>query len=124
MQHSDFIALVEVAKEILCEQLNLHTKLTGLPLSVYVSQKFQNSVEVNHGPRIKVSMTPGTFDPNNCFSASISKTPEIVAGTPDKKSAKHVDAIKDWIVVNHDTLLDYWNCNKDIHVVKHELKKI
>jgi hypothetical protein len=81
--------------------------ISGLPQNIYVSTK--DSVHGAHGPRIKVSNIPGTFSRTDNFVVSIDKiNPEIKSGKSIYKNSQNED-IFDWVLLNHKTLMKYWN---------------
>lgn len=79
---------------------------SGIPVVIYVSTK--QSVKERHGPRIKVSNIKNTFSDADTFAIDISKNPAPIAG---KVKLKHdeVEDICDWIKLNYDALMKYWN---------------
>ena len=74
-------------------------KDTGLKEIIWVSPK-----NANHGPRIKVYSLNKSKD----FSVTIEDEPRIVAGKSFVTS-KEFDKIVDFIKLNKENLLKYWN---------------
>ena len=94
----------EFITQDLFEMANLRSKSTGLPMSIYVSEK--NS---QHGPRIKVSgKYTDKIDSHIFFSVSIADTPEIVAGTCGEITTSDLTKVFNWVKSNKDALLKYW----------------
>ena len=88
----------------LWEMTNLRPKDTGLDQHIWMSGKGG----AKHGPRVKVSNTPGKFDSNDSFSMSVDHEPVKRAGTV-KIKPEHVEKIRDWIKLNHDHLHKCWH---------------
>ena len=74
-------------------------KDTGLKEIVWVSPK-----NVNHGPRIKVYNLNKSKD----FSVTIEDNPRVVAGKCFV-SGKEFERIVEFIKINKENLLKYWN---------------
>ena len=45
---------------------------------------------------------------NDHFALSVADSPEIVGGTCKLKSSE-LDVVKNWIILNKEPLIDYWN---------------
>jgi len=59
-------------------------------------------------PRIKVSNTIGKFNSIDNFSVSVDHHSEVMIGS--MKIAPHqLDAVKDWIILNHNHLHKIWH---------------
>ena len=43
------------------------------------------------------------------FSVSIEDNPRVLAGDSSIVSAKVLEQVKEWIILNKDLLLEYWN---------------
>lgn len=92
-------------QDTLFEMANFGTKTTGLPMIVYVSEK-----KASHAARIKVSRTYNhRVLIGDTFSISISDNPKIVAGDEGKITSSDLKKVFDWIILNKETLLKYWN---------------
>ena len=91
----------------LFELANLYPTTTGLPMTVWVSPRGN----AQHGPRVKVCMAHGNrMNISNTAVVGIDPAPWLIEGsltTPDRL------AVFDWIRLNHDALLDYWDGNSD-----------
>jgi hypothetical protein len=86
------------------EMTSVSTWYSGLGHFIWVSPRGG----AKHGPRIKVSNTPGKFDAADNFSVSITLEPEIRAGIC-KLEPDDLDSVKDWIRINYDHLQNVWN---------------
>jgi len=79
---------------------NLAPKHTGLPFVVWISPKGNS----RHDARVKVSpgskATPGEF-----VTVAIRPNVRIVNG---RLSPAHLDLLKQWIELNRDTLIAFW----------------
>lgn len=107
-------------QEDLFELANFSTKITGLPMIVYVSGK-----QSSHAARIKVARTyKKNFIAGDTFSMSVSDRPKIVAG--DQGDIEEVDLVqvKEWIILNKEALLKYWNLKISTDELIEVLKKV
>jgi len=82
---------------------NLSPRMTGLPMSVWVSPRGN----ARHDVRIKVNMAHGnqmTID--NTAVVAVRPTPRVLAGrlTPSDRRA-----VADWIRLNEETIIAYWD---------------
>jgi hypothetical protein len=82
---------------------NLSPRMTGLPMSVWVSPRGN----ARHDVRIKVNMTHGnqmTID--NTAVVAVRPTPRVLAGrlTPGDRRA-----VADWIRLNEEAIIAYWD---------------
>jgi len=94
-----------IVERELYEMARVQPANSGLPCILFVSTK--TYVKGRHGPRIKVSNIPGTYSDFDNFVVTIAKPPLVVAG--DVKFKKSVvDDIIDWVALNYDSLLKYW----------------
>lgn len=82
------------------EMANVRPERTGLPFIVYISEKGNS----RHASRVKVSKSarPTSFD----ASVSIEPDVNVVAGD---LPASDLALLRQWINLNKDTLLGYWN---------------
>jgi len=96
--------------DYLFEMSNLQKHDTGLDKTVWVSVKKHSA-----GPSIKVNFDNSLrFDDNKNFSVSIDAQPRVVAGDTEENVIKKIgknslDDIYDWVLLNKDVLLKYWN---------------
>jgi hypothetical protein len=95
---------------------------SGLPWIIFISSK--DYVQQRHWARLKVSNVKGTFSSNDNFSVSISKEPKVLAGKAKMDQAE-LDDIFDWIIINYEPLMKYWNDEYESDAeVYSDLKKI
>ena len=86
---------------------NLSPRMTGLPMSIWVSPRGN----ARHDIRIKVAMTHGSrmnFD--DTAVVAVRPAPRIVAG---RLSTEDRRAVADWIRLNYEALLAYWDDQLD-----------
>ena len=80
---------------------NLSPRMTGLPMSVWLSPRGN----ARHDVRIKVNMTHGnqmTID--NTAVVAVRPTPRVLAG---RLSPSDQRAVADWIRLNEDSIIAY-----------------
>jgi hypothetical protein len=108
----------------LFEMSNLHKKTTGLPVNIYVSSG--GPTNNRHGPRIKVMTNSGDkFNPYQTTSIILKKdiTPDDIVGY-DKLPADILSSVRDYINLNYDVLLAYWNDELDTNDLIKNLKRL
>jgi len=111
-----------LTEEVLYEMARVQRKNSGLPQQIFVTTRDYGTG--NHWARIKVSNIPDTFSKTDNFVVTISKTPQVVAGNP-KFNASQLEDVFDWVKLNYDTLLKYWNKEYDDDADFYaELKKV
>jgi hypothetical protein len=82
---------------------NISPRMTGLPMSVWVSPRGN----ARHDVRIKVNMTHGRqMSIDNTAVVALRPVTRVVAGrlSPDDRRL-----IFDWIGLNYEAILAYWN---------------
>jgi hypothetical protein len=89
----------------LFEMSNISREDSGLPVRVWVSSKM--SAAERHGPRLKVEL-PGKGSPNIPVLLKMDITADDVVGY-DKLPAKILSPLRDFINLNYDILIQYWN---------------
>lgn len=106
--------------DTLYEMANFGTKTTGLPMIVWVSEK-----KASHAARIKVARNYNhRVLVGDTFSVSISDAPEIVAGDKGKITMTDLNKVFNWVVLNQEPLMKYWNNNLITDELIGELKKV
>ncbi len=87
----------------LFEMANLYPAETGLPMTVWVSPRGN----ARHGVRIKVNMTHGNqMNISNTAVVAVRPTPCLITGRLLPADAQ---AVFEWLRLNTDTLVAYWN---------------
>jgi len=77
-----------------------------------------------HGPRVKVSAHyTNNIQPDDLFVMTVSHEPVIVAGKSYLDS-NTIESIMDWIKINHDALVAFWNYKVDDDQVKKMVSKV
>lgn len=89
----------------LFEMANIREKDSGLPMTMFVSSK--QYVGGRHGPRLKVSNLRNKFSADDNFVVILSKDPVI--GKNAKYKESELNTLMDWVKLNLNTLLKYWN---------------
>lgn len=84
----------------LFEMVNIRPELSGLPFIVWIPEKGG----ARHDVRVKVSPGPRVRE----FAATVSVRPqiEVIAG---ELSTENLRALREWIDLNRDTIVKYWN---------------
>ncbi|MDZ4362175.1 DUF4160 domain-containing protein [Brevundimonas sp.] len=97
---------------------NLRPKHTGLPMTVWVS----NRGHARHDARVKVCRTPGDWiDTDDMPVVGIRPTPTLLEGQLDHASLK---LVQKWVTLNQATLIAYWNSELDTVEMIQSLKRI
>jgi hypothetical protein len=101
------------------EMANFYPRQTGMSLVLWLGE-----VGGQHGPRIKVSNTPGKFNKHDNFVVTVSKNPYVKTPKSVKVSQDQVNDVIDWIKLNHDILMNLWNMHEtgDGDAASEELK--
>ena len=100
----------------LFEMANLFPRTTGLPMTVWVSPRGN----ARHDVRVKVHMTHGNqMNPANTAVVAVRPAPRVIAGqlSPDDRAA-----VFQWILLNSDALVAYWEGQIDTIQLGHALK--
>ena len=112
------------ARDELFEMANLRKRETGLPVNIYVSSG--GTVNKHHSPRIKVMYdTSNRFNPHATVSVILKQdvTPTDVVGYNNLPN--HIlTPIRNYINLNFDVLIDYWNDKIDTIELSRKLKKL
>lgn len=96
-----------LSEDILYEYANLDYRHTGLSNIVVHVYSQDDSKKLQHGPRVKVSNVYGKYSVSDNFVIDV-KNKTIVEGQC-KLTRKELANIIEWIQLNHDTILEYWN---------------
>ena len=82
---------------------NVQPKTTGLPMTVYISNK-----NARHGPQINVSQQYGDqMNARELFSMTIEEDPRVIR-KPGKIRVSDIRKVGQFIHENRELLLDYW----------------
>jgi len=83
------------------EMANLRAEHTGLPFIVFISQKGG----ARHDVRIEIARA-ARVRPSEMITVAIRRSIRVVSG----RLAPHfLDLLTQWVALNRDTLIDYWN---------------
>jgi hypothetical protein len=106
-----------VGSEDIFEMTNLSPRMTGLPMSVWVSPRGN----ARHDVRIKVNMTHGRqMNIDNTAIVAVRPSPRVVAGhltTDDRR------VVAEWTALNADAIIDYWDEKLDTDQFLGRLKR-
>jgi hypothetical protein len=107
-----------VGSEDIFEMTNLSPRMTGLPMSVWVSPRGS----ARHDVRIKVNMTHGRqMNIDNTAIVAVRPSPRVVAGhltTDDRR------VVTEWTALNADAIIDYWDEKLDTDQFLGRLKRL
>lgn len=95
---------------------NLSPRMTGLPMSVWVSPRGN----ARHDVRIKVNMSHGRqMSIDNTAVVALRPRPRVVTG---RLSSEDRRAITEWIELNSEAVIAYWNEEIDTDELLERLK--
>ena len=106
-----------LAEDELWRMANLSSKKTGLPFIVWIS----SGQGVRHAARVKVAREMSDL-PDNMTTVSIASPATIHDGPP--LAAADLRKLEDWINLNREALLDYWNCKLATDEVMERLRGV
>lgn len=104
-------------EEQLIEMSNLIKRKTGLPVNIWVDDIGIERKNKHDKPRIKVQNNTSDRRQSDTFSLSISKTPEVIAGTC-KLDSDILNEVKQYVIKHYDILIKHWNQEIDIEELK------
>jgi hypothetical protein len=108
----------EPESDELFEMANLFPRTTGLPMTVWVSPRGN----ARHEVRVKVNMTHGNqMTISNTAVVGVRPAPHLIAGqlSPDDRQAAF-----EWVSLNADALVEYWEGRIDTIQLGQALKPI
>jgi len=95
---------------------NLSPRMTGLPMAVWVSPRGN----ARHDVRIKVNMTHGIkMTIEDTAVVAVRPAPRVLAG---RLSSEDRRAVVDWIRLNYDAIIGYWEEQLDTGQLLERLK--
>jgi hypothetical protein len=104
--------------EDLFEMANLYPDTTGLPMTVWVSPRGA----ARHDVRVKVNMTHGNqMNIANTAVVGVRPRPRVIAG---QLSPADTQAVFEWVSLNADALVEYWEGRIDTARMVHALKPL
>ena len=111
-------AASDAESEDLHEMANLYPESTGLPMTVWVSPRGN----ARHDIQVKVNMTHGDrMDIANTAVVAVRPAPRIVAG---QLSPADAQAVFQWISLNAEGLIAYWEGQIDTARLIHRLRSL
>jgi hypothetical protein len=103
MRTIDQLPGIEVDEDFF-DTANLSPTLTGLPMVVWISEHGR----ARHDARVKVSLVHGRrAHPDQTASVSVRPAVDVIAGRP--LDPRDLTLVRQWIELNRDTILAYWN---------------
>lgn len=100
------------------EMVNLVPRMTGLPMTIWASPRGQ----ARHDVRIKVNPTHGRqMVIGNAVSVALRPAPPVAGGT---LSPSDRQAVFQWIALNDQALVDYWEFRIDADEFLQRLKPL
>ena len=102
----------------LFEMANLFPRTTGLPMTLWVSPRGTARNDV----RVKVNMTHGNqMTISNTAVIGVRLMPHLIAG---RISSNDEQAAFEWVALNADALVDYWEGRIDTVQLGQALKRL
>ena len=96
-----------IEAEDIFQMTNLSPRMTGLPMSVWVSPRGN----ARHDVRIKVNMTHGNqMSIDNTAVVAVRPSPRVVSGHLTSEDQR---AVADWILLNAAAIISYWDGDID-----------
>jgi hypothetical protein len=107
-----------VENDELFEMANLYPRTTGLPMTVWVSPRGN----ARHDVRVKVNMMHGDrMSIDNTAVVAVRPAPRIVEG---QLSAEDERAVSEWIRLNAEAIVAYWDGDIDTVQLAQALKPL
>jgi hypothetical protein len=117
-QATDPEEVVESDEKDLFEMANLYPDTTGLPMTVWVSPRGT----ARHDVRVKVNMTHGDqMNVRNTAVVAVRPTPRLISG---RLSRADTQAVFQWLTLNTDALVAYWDGRIDTARMVQALKAL
>jgi len=110
---------LKLDEEDLFEMANVREKQSGIPFVIFISSK--DAAMSKHGPRVKVSNLKDRWDPTSNFVVTI---PELRVIGDAKLTTDQLEDLKDWIKLNRDLIIKYWNKVIDDQEFLNSIKRI
>ena len=105
-------------EEGLFEMANLYPKHTGLPMTVWVS----NRSRARHDVRVKVCRARGDrMNIEDTAVVGVRPEPGLIEGPLD---GADLNLVKQWIALNEAVIIGYWEGSVDTVELVHALKKL
>jgi NAD(P)H-dependent FMN reductase len=105
-------------RELLEEMVSFRKNVTGVDNTIFISPKGFT----RHAARIKLAIDPSdSIDPRGATASIAIDGGAVVAG---EVSAELLKQVWQFIQLNHDVLLDYWNYLADTEELRARLKSI
>jgi len=106
------------ARELLEEMVSFRKNVTGVDNTVFISPRGFTQ----HAPRIKLAIDPpDSIDPRSVTASIAIDGGDVVAGDVPSELLRQA---RQFIEINRDVLLDYWNYVADTEDLRGRLKSI
>ena len=110
--------MVSEETDELFEMANLYPRTTGLPMTVWVSLRGN----ARHDVRVKVNMAHGNqMNIDNTAVVGVRPSPHLITG---RLSANDERAVFEWVVLNRDVIVAYWDGDIDTVQLAQALKPL
>jgi hypothetical protein len=94
--------VLDAEAEDIFQMTNLSPRMTGLPMSVWVSPRSN----ARHDVRIKVNMAHGNrMNIDNTAVVAVRPSPRVLAGCLESDDQR---VVAEWIALNFDAIISYW----------------
>jgi hypothetical protein len=105
-----------IDSEDIFQMTNLSPRMTGLPMSVWVSPRGN----ARHDARVKVNMAHGNnMSVDNTAVVAVRPSPRVVAG---RLTSEDERAVANWITLNSASIIAYWDGSIDTGQLIESLK--
>lgn len=110
--------LADSETDELFSMVNLSPRLTGLPMTVWVSPRGQ----AQHDVRVKVNLTHGRrMTIHDAAVVTVRPSPQVLSG---QLPAADLQAVAAWIRLNEALLVDYWEFRIDTDELLRRLQRL
>ena len=107
------------------EMSSIRKRDYNLPVNIWIDDIGSERKTKHNIPRIKVQNDySDTLNSRNLFSLSIEKNPKILAGEYDGIKSKDIKIIKDFVKLNEESLMKYWNQEIGLRELLSQLKEL
>ena len=107
------------------EMSSIRKRDYNLPVNIWIDDIGSERKTKHNMPRIKVQNDySDTLNSRNLFSLSIEKNPKILAGEYDGIKSKDIKIIKDFVTLNEESLMKYWNQEIGLRELLSQLKEL
>lgn len=125
MDDKELYKLIE-HRDKFCEMSNFRKKITGLPVNLSLQIETDEEKNYQHNlPRLKFQNNTADRVTSNADLIPVSIDPFNPQVLVDKKYDRKIfKLVKDWIILNYDSLIKFWNQEIDEFELKDLLLKL